>query len=473
MKLEMEKLIEVVVGTPGSSIDPRLVVDTALINFDSRKIAAGEIFVAIATEKQDGAKYIKDAIAKGAVLALAEHNPDNAGRVVLVKDAVKALQALARYVRAHYKGFVVGITGSSGKTTSKELVAHMLSHFDETCFGEGSFNNHIGTPYNLCKLDFDAPYAVFEMGMDHAGEISALVDLVRPNLAAVTNVFPMHMEYFKEFRDIAYAKAEIFEKVIPYRGRTVALINADANFADEALIPEAKKHGIGEIMTFGKKGRVKLKDFAINKDCKTDVSIEIDGKAYRHVDLGLGERFAYNANFAAAVAFALGLDVGKAMEAIADFSPLKGRGKISTVALGKGFDITLIDDSYNAQPEAMRYAIATFGEIPKNGARKIALLGNMAEIGAATEEEHRSIGKALAASDVDVVIGVGKDAKFILDELPGSKTKVFKENIEGLFDELINSVLRPRDILLVKGAHYSSRVFEVADKLLGFNGKFS
>jgi UDP-N-acetylmuramoyl-tripeptide--D-alanyl-D-alanine ligase len=470
VKLKLEKLIEILAGVPDGAVDPSLVVDTALINFDSRKVVEGGVFIAFATEKQDGAKYINDAMNRGAILAIAGRNPDNVQPVILVKDAVKALQDLGRYVRSQYKGFVIGITGSSGKTTSKELVAHMLADFDKTFYGEGSFNNHIGTPYNLCRLDFDAPCAVFELGMDHAGEISALVDMVRPHLAAVTNIFPMHMEFFKEFRDIAYAKAEIFEKLVPYNNHTVALINADANFAEDVLIPQAKKRGINEIITFGKKGQVKLKSFSINKACKTDVVIEIGGKTYHHADLGLGERFAYNANFAAAVAFAMGLDVGKAVRALADFSPLKGRGKISTIPLDKGFDITLIDDSYNGQPEAMRYAIATLNDIPKKGARKIAVIGKMAELGTAAEAEHRLIGKALAASDIDIVIGVGPETKFMLDEISDAKTKIFKENIGGLFDELTSSILQPDDILLIKGAHYSSKVFEVADKLLGLGG---
>jgi UDP-N-acetylmuramoyl-tripeptide--D-alanyl-D-alanine ligase len=464
--MDIKTLVGILSGVPAGDMNPCLTVDTAKISFDSRKLAPDDIFVAISSEKQDGAAYIADAMKKGAVLAIAERNPDNAANVILVKNAVKAFQDLGRYVRLHYKGFVIGITGSSGKTTSKELVAHMLSRFGKTYFSEGSFNNHIGTPYSLCKLDLDASYAVFEMGMDHAGEISALVDLVRPNLAAVTNVFPMHMEFFKEFKDIAYAKAEIFEKVVPFKNRTIAVINADANFADDILIPQAKKRGIKKVITFGKKGQVKLKNFAINKALKTDIVIEIDGKTYCHTNLGLGERFAYNANMAAAVAFAMGLDVGKAMKVLAEFGPLKGRGKISTVTLRKGFNITLIDDSYNGHPEAMRYAIATLGDIPKKGARKIALIGKMGEIGRLSEKEHRSVGKDLAASDVDVVIGVGEEAKFMLDEIPETKTKIFRETIDGVFDELTNSILRPNDILFIKGAHYSSRVFEIADRFL-------
>ncbi len=467
MKIELEKLIEILGGIPGGTINPSLVLETSLINFDSRKIVKGDIFVAITTEKQDGAAYINDAMDKGAVLAIAERNPDNANHVILVKDSVKALQDLGRYVRSQYKGFVLAVTGSSGKTTSKELIAHMLKNFGKTCYSEGSFNNHIGVPYNLCKLDFDTKYAVFELGMDHKGEISALVDLVRPNLAAITNVYPMHMEFFKEFKEIAEAKAEIFEKLTPYNNRTVSVINMDSNFASEVLIPSAKKHGSNDIITYGKKGQIKLKNFYINKDGKTDVIIEIQGKVYYHSDLGLGERYAYNANLAAAVAYAMNLDVVKAIDSIADFSPLKGRGKVSSVKVGKGFDIKLIDDSYNGQPEAMCYALSTLNDIPKGISRKIAILGRMGELGSITQAEHQRVGQAAANTDIDIIIGVGEETKFILSEIGEEKTKIFKANTEGLYNELIGSILQPNDIVLIKGSHYGSRVFEIADKLLG------
>lgn len=466
MKLTLRELANITGGIPSASSDDGRSADAAYTHFDSRKIDKRGIFFALSSDKQDGAKFISDAFAKGAAIAVAETNPDNLKNVLVVKNSLEALRALAAHVRAHYKGFVIGITGSSGKTTVKELVAQMLSAFGKTCYNEGSLNNHIGTPYSLCKLDNDAPYAIFEMGMDHAGEISSLVELVQPHLAAITNVFPMHMEYFKSFKDIAFAKAEIFEKVVPFNGKRIAIINADTSFADEVLVPEAKKHGIADILTFGKMGRVKLKDFAIDAGCKTTVDIEVEGKLYRHVDLGLGERFAYNANFAAAVAYALGLDMAKAMTAIADFAPLKGRGRISSVKTPKGFPVFLIDDSYNGQPEAVRYAIRTLNDIPKNNGKKIALIGKMAEIGEATEQEHREIGKLIADSDIDIVIGVGPEAKFILDEVPDTKKKIFKETVDGLYEELTSGLLEANDIILIKGAHYSSRVFEVADKLL-------
>ena len=467
MKITLGALMEIVGGVPSGTLDLGTTVDTSLLNFDSRKIAEGEIFFAFSTEKHDGAKNIGDALGKGAALAIAKHNPSGLAPVVLVDDPLKALQNLGRYVRSQYKGFVIGITGSSGKTTSKDLIVRMLSHFGKTSFSQGSFNNHIGTPFSLCKLDLEAPFAVFEMGMNRSGEIASLVRMVQPHLAAVTNVFPMHMEFFDSFEDIAYAKAEIFQSVVPFNGQTVAVINADANFADDVLIPMAQRCGIGEIVTFGRRGGVRLKDFTIDKDgLTTDAEIVVGTTTFHGLCHGLGERFAYNATMAATVASALGLDVGEALDSIAHCPPPKGRGKISTVTLDSGFDITVIDDSYNAQPEAMRYAISSLKDIPKHGARKIALLGKMTEIGDGSKQEHLSLGRALSDSDVDVVIGVGPETKFMFEEIPDSVTKIYKDTIEGLYDELVGSILRPQDILLIKGAHYSSRVFEIAERLL-------
>ncbi|MDD3029262.1 MAG: UDP-N-acetylmuramoyl-tripeptide--D-alanyl-D-alanine ligase [Alphaproteobacteria bacterium] len=467
MKVTPSLLQSVVHGTLDRVENPGALLDTAKISFDSRSLSQGDLFIALRTDKQDGAAYIKDAQAKGAALTLAERNPDNLPNVVVVPDALTALQALGTYVRAHYQGRVIGLTGSSGKTTSKELLAHMLSRFARTYRSEGSFNNHIGTPYNLCRLDETAPYAVFELGMDHAGEIAALVRLVQPNVLAVINVFPMHMEYFQDLRGVARAKAEIFEGATAYQGALPpAIINADAPFADEILIPTAKERGLTPLVTFGRNGFVRLVSFETTQEGKTAVSLQIEGKTYAACLPGLGERFAYNAAFAAAAAYTLGLDIDTALDAITDFFPPKGRGKTSRVVLDGARTITLIDDSYNGQPEAVRYAIASLASMPRRHGRKIALLGKMAEIGARSEDEHRSIGTQLAATDIDIVIGVGDETKALLDAVPETKTKIFRETACGLLEELETSLLQDGDLLLIKGAHYASRVFEIAAGLL-------
>ncbi len=461
MKISVNELLEVLNVSSNTATTTEQIVDTAKIFFDSRKTEAGGIFVALKTSQNDGAKYIKSAFEQGAVLAISGSNPDNLENVLIVDDALKAFQDLGRYVRSKYTGVVIGITGSSGKTTTKAETVQMLSAFGGVYAGDPSFNNHIGTPYNLCKLDFNAKYAIVEMGMDHTGEIAHLVDMVRPNISAITNVYPMHIEYFKCFKDIAYAKSEIF---IPIKGGK-AIINADTNFADEVLIPEAKKYGASEIITFGKAGDVKLKSVSFTKEGKTAIEIEIDGVCYKHLDKALGERFAYNACFVLALAKILNLDINAALKAIANFDIPKGRGKVSRIKLDDKRTITLIDDSYNGQPEAMRQSIKTLGLMQRAG-KKIALLGKMSELGDHSEAEHHAVGKTVAATDIDLVIAIGAPAKDILAELPSTKQTIYRDTIDGLADELVNNILEDGDIILIKGSHYGSRVFEVSEALL-------
>lgn len=461
MKISINELLDILSVKNNTAKDLTQTVDTAKIFFDSRKTEAAGIFVALKTAQNDGANYIKSAFEQGAVLAISGTNPDNLDNVLIVDDALKAFQGLGRYVRSKYTGTVIGITGSSGKTTSKAEAVEMLSAFAPTYAGEPSLNNHIGTPYNLCRLDFDTKYAVFEMGMDHAGEIALLVDMVRPDVAAITNVYPMHIEYFESFRDIAFAKAEIFNPIKD----GIAIINADTNFADEVLIPEAKRNGAKAIITFGKAGDVKLQNVSFTEDGKTVFELEVDGKTYCHQDNALGERFAYNACFVVALANSLGLNVGKALSAISSFDLPKGRGKVSRIKLDDKRTITLIDDSYNGQPEAMRQSLTTLGLMKRaNGAKKVALIGKMMELGSHSPEEHRLVGQTIAKTDIDLVIGIGEPTKDLLAE--SGKETIYRDNIAGLADELINNILKDGDIILIKGSHYASRVFEVSEALL-------
>ena len=277
------------------------------------------------------------------------------------------------------------------------------------------------------------------------------------------------IDHPKLLRPANYSKGVVGKGLGIYdcKGKKIAVINSDTNFADEVLIPEAKRQGIDTIVTFGKKGQVQLKDFSFNKVGQTESQIVVNGKTYLHKENVLGERFAYNATFVAAVASALGLDVTKALEAIESFSPLMGRGKISKINLSENEAAILIDDSYNGQPEAVRQAIETLSLMERSaGARKIAIIGRMMELGEHSKAEHISVGKVLANSDIDIVIGVGEETKDLLDQIPNSKQKIYKENVSGLFEELRDSIIKPNDIILIKGSHYASRVFEISDKLL-------
>ncbi len=317
----------------------------------------------------------------------------------------------------------------------------------------------------MCRLEESATYAILEIGMNKAGEISLLTELVQPNIAAIINIHTMHMENFACFQDIAFAKSEIFKGLRALKGEKSVVINADSPFFEEVLITEAKKYQPTNIISFGKNGNIALSDFSV-KENKTLVNISIDKECFSFYVNGVDERFVYNSIFCVAVLKLLNLDIQRGISSISSFSPLKGRGKVFDLTLSNKVHIMLIDDSYSAQPEALRQAISSLSLLDKKFGRKIAIIGQMAEIGEQTIKEHQSIGKLISGTDIDCVIGIGEKTKEILKYLPLHIEKIFKADIEGFFEDLKNNILRNGDIVLIKGSHYSSGVFEIVEQLL-------
>lgn len=418
------------------------IVHTEITNVttDSRKAAKGSLFVAIKGENFDGHNFVKTAIENGCELVIVSHLVSDVDecRQIVVKDTVEAYGLLGAYNRSRFKGMVIGLTGSAGKTTTKEEIKHMLSAFGKTYATGGNHNNHIGVPQSLLEMDMDAEYAVIEMGMSSKGEISKLVSYVTPDIALITNVYPMHIEFFDNFEEIAEAKAEIFEGL--KQGGT-AIINEDTNFAD-ILKLRAKEHN-AKIILFGK-----------NNHYECELNLEQDGEIQR-----------YNAWAALSVAQALKLDLNKAAAALKDFGALDGRGKKHILNLPASGTYTLIDDSYSGQPEAMKIAIKSLDEMPCKG-RKIAVLGKMAELGNTSKAQHIAIGKLLAETGIDIVVGVCPEMKDMLAQLPDRIEQYYFENKEGIAEFLKNKLLQNNDILLIKGARYSSELYKVTDTLL-------
>lgn len=418
------------------------IVHTEITNVttDSRKAAKGSLFVAIKGENFDGHNFVKTAVENGCELVIVSHLVSDVDecRQIVVKDTVEAYGLLGAYNRSRFKGTVIGLTGSAGKTTTKEEIKHMLSAFGKTYATGGNHNNHIGVPQSLLEMDMDAEYAVIEMGMSSKGEISKLVSYVTPDIALITNVYPMHIEFFDNFEEIAEAKAEIFEGL--KQGGT-AIINEDTNFAD-ILKLRAKEHN-AKIILFGK-----------NNHYEGELSLEQDGEIQR-----------YNAWAALSVAQALKLDLNKAAAALKDFGALDGRGKKHILNLPASGTYTLIDDSYSGQPEAMKIAIKSLDEMPCKG-RKIAVLGKMAELGNTSKVQHIAIGKLLAETGIDIVVGVCPEMKDMLAQLPDRIEQYYFENKEGIAEFLKNKLLQNNDILLIKGARYSSELYKVTDTLL-------
>lgn len=408
------------------------------VSTDSRKVDEHTLFIALKGEKFDGHDFILEVLDKGAPLVVSERPIEGADsrRVIVVNDTLKAFGKLALHNRRQYQGTLIALTGSSGKTTTKEELKTALSAYAPTYATSGNFNNHIGVPRSLLDLDMNAKYAVIEMGMSARGEIEYLTSLAEPDVALVTNVYPMHIEFLGSLENIARAKAEIFSGL--KKGGT-AIYNEDTAYA-EILRDEAQKYA-GKVYAYGKNNHAAA-------------ALHLQDEA---------EHYYYNAWAVLKVAEVLGLPLEKAVAAVNDFGALEGRGKKHRLNLG-GRKITLIDDSYSGQPDAMKLAISALAKTAATG-RKIALLGKMAELGDYSKQAHIEVGQALDANGIDVVIGVCEETKDMLAQLSQNVTQYYFPSVEGV-EELLKKILQDGDVLLIKGAHYSSQVYKVAGALI-------
>lgn len=434
-KINSKKLTEIL-GISDDIID----VDINNVVFNSKDIDDSSLFIAIKGEHTDGHKFATECIKNGCPLVVVDHYIDNIpkNRQLIVSDTIKAYGKIGAYNRSLYKGTLIGITGSAGKTSTKEMIKLVLSEFGKTYATNNNQNNFIGVPLTLCNLDMNSDYAIVEMGTSSCGEIPYLVDLVKPNVALITNIFPMHIEYFNSVEEIAQEKANIFKGL--NGNKKIAIINEDSICSD-ILMNEAKKY-TDNIFSYGENNQPNI-EFSICDD---------------------GEQYKYYAWCALSVVKSLGLDITRAAEKIKEFTPLKGRGKKYCLNIKNG-KYTLIDDSYSGQPASMLLGLKSLDKLYCKG-KKIAVLGKMAELGKHSQQYHIEVGKELAKSSINTVIGVCPETKDILEQLPNSMNKYYFENNEGLADFLLNEIIKDGDVVFIKGAHYSSRVFETAEKLI-------
>ncbi len=431
------------------------IVETEISNVatDSRIAKKGDLFIAIKGEKFDAHDFVPQVIEQGVDLVVVEHLvsgvPEN--RQIIVPSAIDAFGAIGAYNRSLFKGKVIGLTGSAGKTTTKEEIKFLLSLFGKTYATTGNFNNHIGVPRSLCDMDMSADYAVIEMGMSAKGEIEKLASFVKPDIALITNVYPMHIEFFENFEGIAEAKAEIFKSLRPH---APALINEDTNFAN--ILKLRAQGNAADIYTFGRS--------EVFKEENGEYTADIQGHVVKFKLADNAEHYLYNALCALNVVAILGLDVAKAAAEIQNFGALAGRGKVSQLKFDKGV-YTLVDDSYSGQPEAMKFAIKSLDKMPCKG-RKIAVLGKMAELGDTSKQQHIEVGQVVAESKIDIVVGVCAEMKDMLSQIKDGRQTFYFENKEGVADFLLNKLLQNNDIVLIKGARYSSKLYQVTDELL-------
>jgi UDP-N-acetylmuramoyl-tripeptide--D-alanyl-D-alanine ligase len=415
------------------------------VAFDSREIGHGDLFVAMPGTEFDGHRFVDGAFAKGAAGAIVSQPV--AHPHIMVADTAAALNALGVASRERSKARVAGVTGSVGKTGTKEALAAALARTPDVRVHRSvkSYNNHTGVPLSLARMPADSDYAVFEMGMNHAGEIAALTRLVRPHVAVVTTIAPAHIEFFPTGIDgIADAKGEIFEGL---EAGGAAVIPFDSAQRDR-LIGHAKRHA-GEILTFGSGAGadVRAREIIDNGDSST-VTVVMPG-----VELCLtigqpGAHWVSNGLAVLAAVHALGADLGVAALALADMEQLAGRGARMTVRVADG-EALVIDESYNANPTSMR---ATLAVLAREKGRKVAVLGAMRELGAQSDELHAGLAPDIIASGVEYALLVGSGMEPLAEALEG-RTEVRHVADAATADAALARLIAPGDAILIKGSN--------------------
>jgi UDP-N-acetylmuramoyl-tripeptide--D-alanyl-D-alanine ligase len=414
---------------------------------DSRKVQKGDLFIAIIGENNNGHEYVAAALKNGAAAAMVNYIPEGIAQdapLLVVKDTMEALWNLARFSRERIKGKVIMVTGSVGKTSTKEMLAHALSEQGEIYATEGNLNNHYGLPLTLARTPSSVDYAILEVGMNHAGEISPLSVLGKPDVTIITTVEPVHLEFFNSVEEIADAKAEIFDGLM--EGGTAVLNRDNEHFL--RLKISAIDHNIKNILSFGKGAGADFKFISYEDDT---VTAEVAGKELQY-KLGIaGEHQAKNSLAVLAAIYAAKGDVMKAAESFADFEAKAGRGKRHTIK-GKFGTVTLIDDTYNASPASVAASLEVLGNLKQqSGGRAIAVLGDMFELGETAQKMHVDLLQKVVENNVDLVFTAGELMQNLYELLPQAKQGGWMKTSTDLAPEVLDS-LQNGDIVLVKGS---------------------
>ena len=412
-------------------------------SIDSRTIGQGQLFFAVKGERLDGHDFVAPALEKGAVGAVVRkdqlHRYASHAQLLAVEDTLVALQTLATAVRKLWGKPLVGVTGSAGKTTTKEAIAHVLATRFRVLKSEGNFNNHFGLPLMLLKLEPEHDVAVIEMGMSHAGEIRALAKIARPEIGVVTNVAPVHLQFFESLAGIARAKYELIE-ALPADG--TAVLNADDEY-----VSQFGRDFRGKVVLYGTLPASTVR--AENIQPKGADGSEFDvviGNSRARVQLPLvGSHNVLNALAAVAVGIERGLKLSEAAEALATLAPPDKRGQV--VQLG---NITVINDCYNSNPKALAAMVDALVAMPAR--RRIVVAGEMLELGAAGEELHRQAGRHMAEKKVDALLGVRGLAQAMVESAAGAGVRAEFVNTPEAAGEWLARETRDGDVVLLKAS---------------------
>ncbi|HEX7881481.1 MAG TPA: UDP-N-acetylmuramoylalanyl-D-glutamyl-2,6-diaminopimelate--D-alanyl-D-alanine ligase [Afipia sp.] len=426
--------------------------DVTGISIDSRTLTPGEAYFAIKGDVHDGHDFVEAALTNGAALAVvAKAHADKFAadaRLLVVDDVLAGLVDLARASRARLGAKVIAVTGSVGKTSTKEALRAVLGSQGETHASVASFNNHWGVPLSLARCPATSKFAIFEIGMNHAGEIEPLVKMVRPHVAIITTVEPVHLEFFSGIEAIADAKAEIFLGLEP--GGAVVLNRDNSQFA--RLSKAAKKAKVARIVSFGsdEKADARLVDVSLHAACSA-VRASILGQDITY-KIGMpGRHMVMNSLAVLAAASLAGADLALSALALAQLQPATGRGVQQQLVLTEG-TATLIDESYNANPASMAAAITVLGQatVGPRG-RRIAVLGDMLELGATGPDLHRGLADAIKANGIDAVFCCGPLMHNLWEALPSTKKGGYADHSAALEPQVIAAV-GAGDAIMVKGS---------------------
>ena len=422
------------------------------VSIDSRTVGAGDIFFAIKGDRFNGHDFVDGAIEQGASLAVVAHDKlgglkADASKLLVVDDVLRAMEQLGRAARARLKGRVVAVTGSVGKTGTKEMMRLAFGACGRVHASVASFNNHWGVPLTLSRTPADTDFGIYEIGMNHPGEIVPLVDMVRPDVAIITTVAPVHLEFFENEVEIARAKAEIFTGIQP---GDKAILNRDNKHFDflKSLATEA---GV-EVVTFGENDGcdVELLDVDLQADSSL-VKARVFGKEVSYQLSAPGRHLVQNSLAVAAALHLTGGDVELGLAALGGVQVQKGRGARLKLAI-EGEFFTLLDESYNANPASMGAAIGLLGAAAVGkGGRRIAVLGDMRELGVKSDALHADLLAPLLDADIDVVFLSGPHMKALWDALPEKMRGKYAATSDSLAEILPQAVAKG-DVVMVKGS---------------------
>lgn len=422
------------------------------VSIDTRTLRPGDLFVAL-QDQRDGHDFVASALEKGAAAALVSRIPEGLAPdapLLIVPDVLDALQALGRAARARMQGKVLAVTGSVGKTSTKEMARLALTGQGRVHAAEASYNNHWGVPLTLARMPADTDFAVLELGMNHAGEIRPLTKLARPHVALITTVAAAHLEAFGSIDDIAREKSEIFSGLLP---AGTAVLPEDLPVT--AILRDAADAAEAVVIGFGEHGAARLISADLDGD-SLKIRAKVGGRNIEYSLQTLGRHFAMNSVGVLAALAALGADLPAAASALQAWQPPKGRGAVEDLD-----GLRLIDDAYNSNPTSLSAGLATLARL--TGGRRVAILGDMLELGPDELSMHRDIALDPAIAAIDLIHLAGPRMQALHQALPPAKRGLWAISaldLAGRASELVQT----GDIVLVKGSN-SSKVSTVVDAL--------